>query len=106
MDRKIVSGNGVTALRLGGTAKQRRLARETIQLVATGGDVDDVAVRCQGAVVIPHSLEHPGKKYWLSWRLKAVEYDTGMTVEINRHCLYLIGKSNDPNLEEGSENRL
>lgn len=99
------SPNGLVSISLGGKAKQRRLAKEAIHLIVDGGDADDVAARIKGALIVPHGVGHPGREEWLEWRLKAVEFDTGLKVQLTRTSVRLLPKEGGSALDDASEER-
>jgi len=79
----------LVGVRLSGNTKQRRLAAQALAEVLEGADAEDAAAGIEGAVVLPHGLEHDGRREWLAWRLTPLEQELGVGAELSRGAVRL-----------------
>jgi len=72
-----------------GVAKKRLVAAEVLTAVANGEDPEDLAARAEGALVLPHELQHPDREAWARWRLLTAAHALGATGHLGRRTLRL-----------------
>eukprot|EP00929_Paragymnodinium_shiwhaense_P026121 TRINITY_DN15595_c0_g2_i1.p1 TRINITY_DN15595_c0_g2~~TRINITY_DN15595_c0_g2_i1.p1 ORF type:complete len:535 (+),score=119.95 TRINITY_DN15595_c0_g2_i1:85-1689(+) len=72
---------------LTGTPHSRQLAIAAIGDAIAGGDPEDHAARCEGALVIQHDLNSFDREAWAAWRLVPTEHEFGVHVDMGRRAL-------------------
>eukprot|EP00429_Kryptoperidinium_foliaceum_P024960 CAMPEP_0176148152 /NCGR_PEP_ID=MMETSP0120_2-20121206/75540_1 /TAXON_ID=160619 /ORGANISM="Kryptoperidinium foliaceum, Strain CCMP 1326" /LENGTH=409 /DNA_ID=CAMNT_0017484813 /DNA_START=20 /DNA_END=1246 /DNA_ORIENTATION=- len=76
-----------------GVAKKRAVAATVLRAVADGDDPEDHAAMAEGAVVVPHDLQHPDREAWARWRLAATAHEHGARAHVGRRTIRLAAKS-------------